>query len=81
MRAWGLVAGHRAGAGTDRKASPALPVRSDRREAKTDAGHDGAWLCGCGAAAWSDAGDVRAYGEGRRGRRGWAIHTKLGPHR
>ena len=71
MRAWGLVAGHRAGAGTDRKASPALPVRSDRREAKTDAGHDGAWLCGCG---WSDAGDVRAYGEGRRGRRGWATH-------
>ena len=50
---------------------PLYLVRSERREAKTDAGHDGAWLCGCG---WSDAGDVRAYGEGRRGRRGWATH-------
>ena len=46
-RRGGSVAGHRAGAGTDRKASPAPPVRSDMREAKTDAGHEGTWLCGC----------------------------------
>ena len=52
MRASVLVAGHRAGTSTDRKASPALPVTSDMREAKTDAGRRGAWLSGCGSAAW-----------------------------
>ena len=48
MRAWGLVAGHQASTGPDRKASPAPPVRSDTymREAKTAAGHRGAWVCG-----------------------------------
>ena len=70
VRAWGLVAGHRAGTGTDRKASPAL---SDRREAKTDAGHEGTWLCGCGAAAWE-----RRARPAPRGRRRWVIRTKLG---
>ena len=50
VRAW--VAGHRVGTCTDRKASPALPMRSDMREAKTDTGHRGPWLCGCSAAAW-----------------------------
>ena len=47
-------------------------VRSERREAKTDAGYEDTWLCGCGA------GNVRAHGVGRprlEGRRGWAIHT------
>ena len=43
-------------------------VRSDVREAKTDAGHEGSWLCGCGAAAW------KRRARARRG--GWAIHTK-----
>ena len=34
------------------KHPPLHPLRSDVREAKTDAGHERAWLCGCGAAAW-----------------------------
>ena len=54
-RAWGLMAGQRAGTGTNRKASPALPVeqRCARGKAETDAalvGHRGTWLCGCGPA-------------------------------
>ena len=52
VRQWGMQAGHRASTSSDRKACPALPVRRDLREARTDAGHSGARLCGCGAAAW-----------------------------
>ena len=34
---------------------PALPVTSDMREAKTDAGRRGAWPCGCAQPLGSDA--------------------------
>ena len=34
------------------KHPPLYPLRTDMREAKRDAAHRGAWVCGCGAAAW-----------------------------
>ena len=51
------MAGQRASTGMEWKAFPVLPAEkrfihlSDMREAKTDAGHEGAWLSGCGTAA------------------------------
>ena len=54
------------------KHPPLYLVRSDRREAKTDAGHEGTWLCGCGAAAWerrarARRGEAPARGAARVG--------------
>ena len=74
VRAWALAVGradHRAGASPDRRAFPAEPVRSDMQEAKTDAGHRRAWLCGCHGAAQPLGSDVRAHGLGEGRRRPW----------
>ena len=54
------------------KHPPLYLVRSDRREAKTDAGHEDTWLCGCGAAAWerrarARRGEAPARGAARLG--------------
>ena len=63
-RATGLVQAPTVGIG---KHPQLYPLQSDMREAKTDAGHRGAWLSGCGAAAVA-----HAHGEGRRRPRGVA---------
>ena len=58
------------------KRPPLYRVRSAK--AKTDAGHAGTWLCGCGAAAWERRARARRGEAPAEGRRGRAIHTKLG---
>ena len=68
----------------NRKHPPFYPLRSDMREANTDAGHKGAWLCECGAAAWEQRHGARARREeapARRAREAARVggrHTKLG---
>ena len=60
------------------KHPPLYLVRSDRREAKTDAGHEGTWLCGCGTAAWERRARARR-GEAQAPRGGAGVcSTQLG---
>ena len=77
----GLVAGHRAGTSTDRKASPALPVEKryargkDSRRAQR---RQAVWMQRSRLGATCARTARERGGASPTGRRGWVIHTKLG---